>query len=84
MDYQTDSVSRPDPWPTTFGYHEFFHACTALAAVCQYRHVVRGFLELVGRKGIRICVSAKSAAKRLPRSGGERYWGPCRAYTALS
>jgi hemolysin III len=26
----------PDPWPTTFGYHEFFHACTALAAVCQY------------------------------------------------
>jgi hemolysin III len=26
----------PDPWPTTFGYHEVFHACTALAAVCQY------------------------------------------------
>jgi len=26
----------PDPWPSTFGYHEFFHACTALAAVCQY------------------------------------------------
>jgi hemolysin III len=26
----------PDPWPTTFGYHEFFHACTALAAICQY------------------------------------------------
>jgi hemolysin III len=26
----------PDPWRTTFGYHEFFHACTALAAVCQY------------------------------------------------
>jgi hemolysin III len=26
----------PDPWPTTFGYHEFFHACTALAAVAQY------------------------------------------------
>src|SRR6185437_15699288 len=20
----------PDPWPTTFGYHEFFHACTAI------------------------------------------------------
>ncbi|ORW95544.1 hypothetical protein AWB92_10150 [Mycobacterium sp. IEC1808] len=26
----------PDPWPTTFGYHEVFHACTALAAICQY------------------------------------------------
>ena len=25
----------PDPWPTTFGYHEFFHACTAIAAICQ-------------------------------------------------
>ncbi|OBK20806.1 hypothetical protein A5634_11505 [Mycobacterium asiaticum] len=29
-------LRRPDPWPATFGYHEFFHACTALAAVCQY------------------------------------------------
>jgi hemolysin III len=26
----------PNPWPTTFGYHELFHVCTALAAVCQY------------------------------------------------
>jgi hemolysin III len=26
----------PDPWPTTFGYHEFFHACTAIAAICQF------------------------------------------------
>ena len=26
----------PDSWPTTFGYHEFFHACTAIAAICQY------------------------------------------------
>ena len=25
----------PDPWPTTFGYHEFFHACT-VAAICHY------------------------------------------------
>jgi hemolysin III len=29
-------LRRPDPWPTTFGYHEIFHACTAAAAVCQY------------------------------------------------
>ena len=26
----------PNPWPTTFGYHELFHACTAVAAICQY------------------------------------------------
>lgn len=26
----------PDPWPRTFGYHEFFHACTAVSAICQY------------------------------------------------
>lgn len=29
-------LRRPDPWPTTFGYHEIFHACTAVAAICQY------------------------------------------------
>lgn len=26
----------PDPWPKTFGYHEFFHACTAIAAILHY------------------------------------------------
>jgi hemolysin III len=26
----------PDPWPKTFGFHEFFHACTAIAAICHY------------------------------------------------
>ena len=26
----------PDPWPNTFGYHEFFHACTVVAAICHY------------------------------------------------
>jgi len=26
----------PDPWPGTFGYHEFFHSCTAIAAICHY------------------------------------------------
>jgi hemolysin III len=26
----------PDPWPATFGYHEFFHSCTAVAAICHY------------------------------------------------
>lgn len=26
----------PDPWPSTFGYHEVFHACTVLAAILHY------------------------------------------------
>jgi hemolysin III len=26
----------PNPWPHTFGYHEFFHAFTAVAAVSHY------------------------------------------------
>lgn len=26
----------PNPWPDTWGFHEFFHACTVLAAVCHY------------------------------------------------
>jgi hemolysin III len=30
------ALRRPDPWPATFGYHEIFHACTALAAICQF------------------------------------------------
>jgi hemolysin III len=30
------ALRRPDPWPTTFGYHEFFHAATVLAAICHH------------------------------------------------
>lgn len=30
------ALRRPNPWPSTFGYHEFFHACTAIAAICHY------------------------------------------------
>lgn len=26
----------PNPWPRTFGHHEFFHAATAIAALCHY------------------------------------------------
>lgn len=29
-------VRWPNPWPQTFGYHEFFHAFTAAAALCHY------------------------------------------------
>ncbi len=26
----------PNPWPNTFGFHEFFHAFTVAAATCHY------------------------------------------------
>src|SRR5262245_40086689 len=29
------TLRRPNPWPKTFGHHEFFHACTLLAALCH-------------------------------------------------
>ena len=29
------ALRRPDPWPTVFGHHEFFHACTIVAAICH-------------------------------------------------
>lgn len=30
------ATNRPNPWPTTFGYHEVWHAATIAAAACQY------------------------------------------------
>jgi hemolysin III len=30
------ALRRPNPWPNTFGHHEFFHACTLLAALCHH------------------------------------------------
>ncbi len=32
-------VGRPDPWPTTFGYHEVWHLCTVLAAGLHFAAV---------------------------------------------
>jgi hemolysin III len=29
-------LKRPNPFPTTFGFHEVFHVCTLLAAGCHY------------------------------------------------
>jgi hemolysin III len=29
----------PNPWPSTFGHHEFFHAATVVAALCHYAAV---------------------------------------------
>jgi hemolysin III len=30
------ALRRPNPWPNHFGYHEFFHACTLVAALCHH------------------------------------------------
>jgi hemolysin III len=30
------AIRWPNHWPDTFGYHEYFHACTVLAAICHY------------------------------------------------
>jgi len=30
------ALRRPDPLPRVFGYHEIFHACTLVAAICHY------------------------------------------------
>jgi hemolysin III len=30
------ALKRPDPWPGTFGFHEVFHLCTLVAALCHY------------------------------------------------
>jgi hemolysin III len=29
------ALRRPNPWPSVFGHHEFFHACTLIAAICH-------------------------------------------------
>jgi hemolysin III len=30
------ALKRPDPWPGAFGFHEVFHLCTLLGAICHY------------------------------------------------
>jgi hemolysin III len=30
------ALRKPNPWPQTFGHHEFFHACTLVAAICHH------------------------------------------------
>lgn len=30
------ALKRPNPWPAWFGFHEIFHACTIVAAICHY------------------------------------------------
>jgi hemolysin III len=31
---------KPDPWPTTFGYHEIWHSFTVAAALCHFAVVL--------------------------------------------
>jgi|SRR5579859_1720136 len=30
------AIKRPNPWPSTLGFHEVFHLCTLVAALCHY------------------------------------------------
>jgi hemolysin III len=30
------ATKRPNPWPSTFGFHEIFHALVILAAAVQF------------------------------------------------
>jgi hemolysin III len=30
------ATKRPNPYPGTYGFHEVFHTCTLVAAICQY------------------------------------------------
>ena len=30
---------RPNPWPTTFGFHEVWHACVVAAAFCHWMSI---------------------------------------------
>jgi hemolysin III len=30
------ALRKPNPWPGVFGHHEFFHACTIVAALCHH------------------------------------------------
>ncbi|MGZ8751807.1 MAG: PAQR family membrane homeostasis protein TrhA [Acidimicrobiia bacterium] len=35
------AARRPDPFPTTFGYHEIFHTCVVAALACHYAAIIR-------------------------------------------
>ena len=30
------ALHKPNPWPSTFGYHEVFHTLVVVAALAQY------------------------------------------------
>lgn len=35
------ALKRPDPVPHTFGYHEIFHGCVILAALCHFLAILQ-------------------------------------------
>jgi len=43
------ALRRPNPWPRTFGHHEFFHACTLVAAIT---HHIAVYFALFGAAAI--------------------------------
>jgi hemolysin III len=40
------ALNKPNPWPTTFGYHEVWHAMTIAAALCHYVAILLVVLDL--------------------------------------
>ena len=42
----TLATRRPNPWPRIFGYHEWWHAMTVLAAACHYTVILMVVLSL--------------------------------------
>ena len=54
-------LKRPNPYPGIFGFHEVFHGCTLIAAICHYVAIwLAVFADLTVR----------------PRPGNNR-WTPC-------
>jgi hemolysin III len=41
------ALRRPDPWPSTFGFHEIFHALVVAAAVTHFV-AIAGWVILAG------------------------------------
>jgi len=39
------ATQRPDPWPSTFGFHEVFHGLVVLAAAAQYAAIMGWVLQ---------------------------------------
>ena len=42
------ALKRPNPYPGVFGFHEVFHLCTLVAALCHYVADLVRRLRLIG------------------------------------
>ncbi len=61
------ALNKPNPWPTTFGYHEVWHSITIAAAACQYVCILLVVLALRGLTPVRQASSgARSSITRCP------------------